>query len=173
MTLETERLIIRPPQEKDTDDYLSFCNSEFVLKYNAMTPRTREQVAASFAGGDGNMLLLELKETNRVIGAVCIDDDSLRWEVNSRELSYFIHEDFARKGYMKEALAAVIRHLFEEEKPDCIAARSFAPNEASKALLRSLGFHQDGLIPRCVKGYGGIVFDDTLWSLLREEYEFL
>jgi len=99
-----------------------------------------------------------------------IDNDSLRWDVNSKELSYFISKAFSRQGYMKEALKAVIRYLFETEKLACIAARSFTPNEASRALLASLGFHQDGLIPHCVKGYKGIIFDDTLWSLLREEY---
>ena len=168
--LETAHLIIRQPKPEDADDYLSFCNSEFVLRYNAMTPRTEEQVKEQFSSPDENAFVLELKETGKVIGFVSVDEDSLRWDVNSRELSYFISEPFSRRGYMKEALIAIIRHLFEVEKTDCIAARSFAPNEASRALLVSLGFHQDGLIPHCVKGYKGIIFDDTLWSLLGTEY---
>ncbi|MBQ4050569.1 MAG: GNAT family N-acetyltransferase [Oscillospiraceae bacterium] len=170
MKLETPRLIIRQPKPDDANDYLSFCNSEFVLRYNAMTPRTKEQIDEQFSRENNGFLLLELKETGKVIGAVFIDDDSLRWDVNSKELSYFISKAFSRQGYMKEALKAVIRYLFETEELACIAARSFTPNEASRALLASLGFHQDGLIPHCVKGYKGIIFDDTLWSLLREEY---
>ena len=173
MKLETERLHIRPPQKSDADDYMTFCNSEFVLQYNAMTSRTKEQVEEQFSAPDESTFVLELKETGKVIGVVSIEEDSLRWDVNSRELSYFISEAFSRQGYMKEALTAVIRHLFETEELDCVAARSFAPNKASKALLASLGFHQDGLIPHCVKGYQDIVFDDTLWSLLRKEYTAL
>lgn len=169
--LETERLILRPTQAKDVDDYLEFCNSEFVLRYNAMTVKTREEVAERFARKEEpwHTFMLEHKETGKVIGVVFTEEDSLRWGVKSKEVSYFINEAFARQGYMKEALRAVVGHLFEVMNLDCVAARSFAPNEASRKLLCSLGFHQDGLIPRCVNGYGGIIFDDVLYSLMREE----
>lgn len=174
MTLDTERLILRSPDERDVDDYLEFCNSEFVMRYNAMTPRSREQVQAQFArdaaSGEGTVVL-ELKATRKVIGAIFVSDDSLRWDVESKELSYFISETYSRQGYMKEALHAIISHLFEREELECVSARSFAPNEASRRLLISLGFHQDGLIPRCVRGYGGIVFDDAIYSVFRGEFQ--
>lgn len=172
MYLETERLILRRPEARDVDDYMEFCNSEFVMRYNAMTPKSREEILERFAAQmpEGNTFLMEHKETGKVIGAIFTDEDSLRWGVASRELSYFISEACSRRGYMKEALHAVIGHLFASEDLECIAARSFAPNMASRKLLASLGFHQDGLIPRCVKGYGDVIFDDTLHSLFREEF---
>ena len=46
MYLETERLILRKPQMTDVDDYMEFVNSEFVMRYNAMTPVTREKAEA-------------------------------------------------------------------------------------------------------------------------------
>ena len=171
MYIETERLILRPAQEKDADDYMEFCNSDFVLRYNAMTVKTKEEVVKQFAQQEEpwHTLVMEHKQTGKVIGVVCTDEDSLRWDVNSKEVSYFICEKFARQGYMKEALGALIKYLFEEQNLDCVTARSFAPNEASRNLLTSLGFHQDGLLPHCVKGYGGVIFDDALYSLMREE----
>ena len=170
MRIETNRLILRPPTPADVDDFMEFRNSEFVLRYNAMTPTTAERTLAQFSRtGDSDTLLMELKESGKVIGAVFWEEDSLRWQVPSKELSYFLSEDYARKGYMKEALRALIAHLFQTENLTCIAARSFAPNTASRALLESLGFHQDGLVRKCVKGYGGEIFDDTLYSLFREE----
>lgn len=169
MKLETARLILRAPAPADADAFLEFRNSEFVLRYNAMTPASREKTLAQFSEPH-NTLLMELKETGKVIGAVFWEEDSLRWGVASRELSYFLSEAYARRGYMKEALHALIAHLFETEHLTCIAARSFAPNTASRALLESLGFHRDGLIRQCVKGYGDVIFDDALYSLLREEF---
>lgn len=169
MRLETERLILRRPEARDVDDYIAFRDSEFVMRYNAMTVKSREETLAQFTEAE-NTLFLELKETGRVIGAVFTGEDSLRWGVASRELSYFMDEAYTRRGYMKEALHAVIAHLFAAEGLECVAARSFAPNEASRKLLASLGFHQDGLIPRCVKAYGDIVYDDTLHSLFRQEF---
>lgn len=172
MKLETARLILRSPAPADVEDFLEFRNSEFVLRYNAMTPASREKTLAQFAQQpeQGNCLLLEQKATGTVIGAVFWEEDSLRWGIPSKELSYFIHKAHTRKGYMKEALRALIAWLFETENLTCVAARSFAPNTASRALLESLGFHQDGLIRKCVKGYGDVIFDDSVYSLFREEF---
>lgn len=167
MKLETARLILRHPQLEDVADYLEFCNTEFVLRYNAMTPRTAEQMQRRFSEEQVDTLVIEHKKDGKVIGEISVEDDSVRWGVESKELSYFIHEAYSRQGYMKEALQAVIDYLFTQEKVECVSARCFAPNEASLALLKSLGFHQDGYIPRCVKGYKDQIFDDTLHSLFR------
>ena len=173
MILETERLILRKPEEKDVDDYMEFVNSEFVNRYNAMTPVTREKAQARFreAGDDLSTIAIELKETGKVIGMIYTDEDSLRYGVASKEFSYFLREEEARRGYMKEALSALIDHFFTEEKLSCVAARCFAPNVASQRLLESLGFTRDGVVRKCVRGYKDIVFDDCLYSLMREDWK--
>ena len=169
MKLETARLILRPPKSEDAESYLNIHNSEFAMKYNAMTPKTLETVRKQFSEpDDSDMLIIELRETGAVVGSVCVEEDSIRWGVASKELSYFLGEQYSRKGYMKEALGAVIDYLFETENLLCVSARSFAPNTASRKLLESLGFIQNGYIPACVKGYGDIIFDDTLYSLFRK-----
>ena len=167
MKLETKRLILRAPEVTDAADYLEFCNSEFVLRYNAMTLKTREKVEKYLTDCRNEILVLQHKETGKVIGEINMNEDSLRYGVDAKELSYMLREDYSRQGYMKEALQAVIEYLFTQEKVECVSARCFAPNEASLALLRSLGFHQDGYIPRCVKGYQDQIFDDTLHSLFQ------
>ncbi len=172
MYLETKRLILRKPESADVPDYMEFVNSEFVNRYNAMSPMTREKAEAQFANApdDGSVLALELKQTGKVIGMVYVQEDSLRYGVASKEISYFLREEEAQKGYMKEALKALIAHLFETENLTCVAARCFAPNVASQHLLESLGFRQEGLIRQCVKGYNDTIFDDCLYSLLREDW---
>lgn len=165
MKLETKRLILRHPETQDAADYLEFCNTEFVLRYNAMTLKTREKVEKYLKDCREEILVLQLKESGKVIGEVNINEDSLRYGVEAKELSYMLREEYSRQGYMKEALQAVIDYLFHQEKVTCVSARCFAPNEASLALLKSLGFRQDGYIPHCVKGYEGRIFDDTLHSL--------
>lgn len=173
MYLETNRLILRKPETRDVEAYLEFVNSEFVMRYNAMRPVTREKALRDFseAAGDGTSVMLEEKETGRLIGMIDIHDDSLRYGVNAKEFSYFLREDAARQGFMKEALSALIGYFFEEKHLDLVSARCFAPNVASRRLLESLGFHRDGTVRQCVKGYRDIVYDDCLYSLLREEFE--
>ena len=167
MKLSTARLNLRRPKPGDAAAYTEIHNSEFVLRYKAMMPTTPERMEAKFSDPEylENTLFLEDKETKQLIGAIFLEDDDLRYGVESKALSYFIREDFARKGYMKEAMTAVIEYLFREEHLACISVRVFAPNVASRALLKSLGFQENGIIPRCVKGYGGIVFDDVIHTL--------
>lgn len=171
MYLETEHLILRKPEVADVEDYLEFVNSEFVLRYNAMTEVTEEKARAQFenAKDDLSVIAMELKATGKVIGMIYTGEDSLRYGVESREISYFLREEEARKGYMKEALGALIHHFFAEEKVTCVAARCFAPNVASQRLLESLGFSREGVVRKCVKGYGDVIFDDCLYSLMRHE----
>ena len=172
MYLETERLILRKPQMTDVDNYMEFVNSEFVMRYNAMTPVTREKAEAQFAdtGDDFSAIAIEAKESGKIIGMIYTGEDSLRYGVASKEFSYFLRQEEARKGYMKEALRALIQQFFTEEKLTCVSARCFVPNVASQRLLESLGFHRDGVVRRCVKGYQDKVFDDCLYSLMQSEW---
>ena len=171
MQLETQRLILRKPELTDVDDYMEFVNSRFVMRYNAMEPVTREKAEAEFANtrDDLGTLVLELKATGKVIGMIYTHPDSLRYQVASKEFSYFLREEEAGKGYMKEALGCLIAHLFEAEQLSCVAARCFLPNVASRRLLESLGFQREGVIRKCVKGFEDTVFDDCLYSLMKED----
>ena len=173
MQLETNRLILRTPELHDAQDYTYIHNSEFVLRYNAMQPTTPERMERAFADPEylETAVFLEEKETGKLIGAIFLEDDDLRYGVASVSVSYFIDEAYCRKGYMKEALSAVLTYLFKTRELECVCARAFAPNIASRALLKSLGFQENGIIPRCVKGYSGQVFDDVIHTLFPKEKE--
>ena len=172
MQLITERLILRSPKPEDAQSYCAIHNSEFVLRYNAMMPTNPERMEKRFADPDycNDAVFLEEKNSGALIGAIFLEEDDLRYGVASRGLSYFIREDHSRKGYMKEAMQGVIAWFFETEDLECISARAFAPNTASRALLRSLGFQENGIIPRCVKGYGDVIFDDVIHTLFRADF---
>lgn len=170
MYLETERLIIRRPKPEDVEDILQFRNSEFVLKYNCMRIYSREDIISRILP-DPHALAIVKKETGKVIGMISVEDDSVRSpSIPSKELSYYLCEQETRKGYMREALQAVIRHLFTQENMECIGVRVFTDNEASNRLALALGFHKEGVVRRCVKAYKDVIYDDTLYSLLREEF---
>ena len=172
MNLTTKRMILRSPEIGDAENYCVIHNSEFVLRFNAMAPTTAERMASKFADPDycNNTVFLEETETGHLIGAIFLEEDDLRYGVVSKGISYFIREDYTRQGFMKEAMTAVIAYLFAAEELECVSARAFAPNTASRALLRSLGFQENGVIPRCVKGYGDVVYDDVIHTLFPENF---
>ena len=172
MKLETKRLILRRPCPEDATAYVAIHNSQFVLRYNAMAPTRAERMAVKFTDPEyaDNALFLEEKESGKLIGAIFLEEDDLRYGVASKSLSYFIDEASSRKGYMKEAMQSLLGELFRKEDLDCVSARAFAPNTPSRALLKSLGFTENGIIPRGVKGYGDVVFDDVIHTLFREDF---
>lgn len=171
MYFETRSLVLRKPVISDADDYMEFVNSEFVQCYNAMTPVEREKAETEFANApdDFSVVAIELKKTGRVIGMIFVQEDSLRYGVASKEISYFLREEESGKGYMKEALEALISYLFDTKKLTCVSARCFLPNVASQRLLESLDFRREGVVRKCVKGYHDIIFDDCIYSLMRED----
>ena len=171
--METERLTIRNAKPIDVDDIFEMRSSEFVLKYNAMETMTYEQAKAQVDKDtmSENVFYLELKDAGKVIGTIYLEEDSLRYGVNSISLSYYLNENYARKGYMTEAMGRIIKYIFDIRQVDVISARVFSENIASQRLLKKLGFVNEGCIRRCVKGYKDVIYDDLIFSMLREEYQ--
>ena len=100
----------------------------------------------------------------------CVGPHAISFLNQSADIGYWLRTSETGKGYMKEAMQAVIKYLFQEENLECVSARAFAPNTASRALLKSLGFAENGIIPRCVKGYTGEIFDDVIHTLFSADF---
>lgn len=173
--LQTQKLLLRRPREQDGEELLAIRNSPFVLRCNAMEPMDGDGMAQAlrlWSRNEGAFCLEEL-ESGRVVGMVFFGEDSLRYRVPSRELSYYLGQDFSRKGYMSQALRTLIPYAMEHWDLQVITARVFAGNTPSLGLMERLGFVREGCLRRCVQGYGGVVHDDVLLSLLREELDRL
>ena len=159
---ETKRIIIRNGNELDIEDIKEFRNSEFVLRYNAMSISNEEMILKEIS----QSYVLYEKNIHKTIGVISIEEDSLRYDVNSKCISYYLNEKYARQGYMYEALHTIIQELLKEN--DIISARVFVGNDASKKLLEKLGFTLEGTLRHAVKGYQDIIFDDQLFSITKE-----
>lgn len=166
--METERLILRGARPGDAEELYEIRNSEYVLQYNCMTKVSMEELKAMESS---NTFHIELKESKKIIGIIDLDQDSLRYKVNSLTVSYYLGEEYASKGYMTEALREIIRYAFEERQAEVLSVRVFKDNMASRRLVEKLDFVYEGCIRRCVKAYGDIIHDDMIYSILKEEYE--
>lgn len=165
----TERLQLHPPCKQDTAPLLAIRNSPFVLRYNAMRPLTLPQMEQQLSELHDSMLVLSCKDSGLIIGAAFFSPDQMRYQTGSLCLSYYLGESWCRHGYMSEALAALIPQLFSQGA-QLLCARCFSPNTASRALLAKLGFQLEGCLRHAVLGYGGIIYDDCLYSILKEEF---
>lgn len=163
--LETERLILRNGKQEDIHHFLGIRNSAFVLKYNAMEICDEEQLFKEISDN----FVLERKNDHKIIGFIGIEKDMLRYGVTSACISYYLEEKEAKHGYMNEALKSMLSYLFEQGI-EIVGARVFVGNDASVSLLKKLGFTHEGTLRHAVQGYGGIIYDDQLFSLLKEEW---
>lgn len=172
MLLETERLIIRSAKPEDAEDLHPIRHSQFVMQYNCMKPMTLDEfrVMLEQNRNEDSRLHVELKETGKVIGMIGAEEDDLRYQVDAIMIDYYLGERYARRGYMTEALAALMKHLFEKKNVELISARVFGENAASEALLKKLGFIHEGTLRKGVRTHDGAVHMDKLFSILREEY---
>ena len=162
--IETNRLILRKGNMNDVDDVFEFRNSDFVLKYNCLNIASKQDIFREIS----NSLVLYEKQMNKVIGIISIHEDELRYGVKSMCISYYMNEIYTRKHYMFEALISLVEELFKCGC-DVVSARVFAPNIASIGLLKKLGFSHEGTLKYAVKGYQDIIYDDCLFSKIREK----
>lgn len=164
--LETERLILRQGRNQDFKDVKNFRNSDFVRKYNMLKIADEKEICDELA----HSLVMVEKASQKVIGVLEIERDHLRYGVRCACLSYYMDEKKTQRGYMHEALKALISDLFTQGY-DVVSARVFLGNDASVRVLKRLGFQQEGTLRHAVLNFEGIVFDDQLFSILKEEWE--
>ena len=171
MELSTARLQLRSLCETDLERFYDLYHTEFVQRYNCMQPMDRAQTASYLAAQRDSDKQLAITLPEGLIGMVYIHEDSLRHGVNSIEVSYWLGESYSRRGYMTEALSAVLERLFTVDGYASVTARAFGENEDSMALLRGLGFIQEGRLCRAIRTRDGAVYDDVLFSLTREDWQ--
>jgi RimJ/RimL family protein N-acetyltransferase len=85
------------------------------------------------------------------------------------ELGYRILPDLHRKGYAREAVAAVIGYLIAEHGIHRFVGVAASPNLASVKLLRSLGFRQEGHLRQSFLCHGEWL-DDDYYALLSSDW---
>ncbi|KOX91407.1 GCN5 family acetyltransferase [Haloarcula rubripromontorii] len=88
----------------------------------------------------------------------------------SAELAYWVHPDHHSQGYGSDAALQMVRYAFEDRNMRRIHARAGSFNEASAALLESLGFEHEGT-RREAAWYRGEYHDMELYGLLRDEWD--
>jgi [ribosomal protein S5]-alanine N-acetyltransferase len=89
----------------------------------------------------------------------------------SAGVGYFTGADYRQQGYTKEALGLLLNYLFKIVGLNKVMADTGAFNQASIALLKSLGFQQEGCL-RQHQLLDGVLHDQLLFSILAQEWKW-
>ena len=112
-------------------------------------------------------LLFFAKSESRFIRAAVQLNHIVYGISRSAKIGYSVDKDYHRQGYGKEAVASVINYAFKAMNLHRIEANIAFDNEASLALVASLGFAYEGVC----KGYlriNGKWEDHLRYALLNE-----
>ncbi len=157
---------LRHARLSDLDDYKRIRNSYVVLRYNCMSPLDDESSLYYLKNDIENQYCLFLDLDGKMIGAIYFNEDDLRYGIDALSVSYFLDEQYIGHGYMTQALKQALDIVFESDI-ELVSARVFSCNTDSQKLLLRLGFKQEGYLHQAVRGYGNVIYDDTLWVLLK------
>lgn len=175
-TLHTERLSLRAMHVIDAEDMFDYAKRPEVTKYLLWREHediyfTRDYlryIGQRYALGDFYDWAVIERESRRMIGTCGFT--KIDTQNNSAEIGYVLNPDFHRRGFGSEAVKRILKFGFEELNLNRIEARFMLGNEASLALMNSVGMTFEGYMRDLVfvKGSYRTV---GVSSILRSEYE--
>jgi RimJ/RimL family protein N-acetyltransferase len=137
MILKTERLVLRRVRAEDVDDLHAAFSRPEAMRYWATPEHESIEQTANFVermatSTDADDFVVEYQ--GRAIGKAGA------WQLP--EVGFLLHPDHWGKGLGREAMTAVIDHLFATHPIDALTAEADPRNDASIGLLTSLGFRE-------------------------------
>lgn len=173
--LETERLILREMKSNDKEDIFQSFSDENVTKYFSMNPFTSvkdsekiiKRAQDLFEQGKGIQWGIVTKEGSNLIGTCGFE--TWRKESFRGEIGYDLRQSHWGKGFMSEALQAIIQYGFEHMGLNRIEATTRSDNTRSINMLYRLGFKMEGILRERVY-WEGTFYDQVFVSLLKKEW---
>jgi RimJ/RimL family protein N-acetyltransferase len=147
-TLTTTRLTLRSLRPEDFASLTAAVNNPRVARnllrvpwpYHLDHARMFYDHTRALPWGSASFAIIAYAQPAMIIGMAGYQSDGC-----SAELGYWLAEPFWGRGYMREAVGAVIAHAFRETRRlDRLCSRCAIDNEASRRLLVGFGFRSTG-----------------------------
>ena len=175
--LETERLVLRPTNISDAEQmYNNWASDPEVTKYLLWQPHADIEVTKGIlVNWDKENEKLDYyhwgivdKETGQIIGtggALGINERH-----HSTELGYCMSRAQWGKGYMSEAVAAIIKHLFNTVGLNRITACHDISNVGSGRVMQKCGMVFEGIQRQAYYCDRRGFYDLACYAILRDYY---
>jgi RimJ/RimL family protein N-acetyltransferase len=150
--IETDRLILRPPALADAESiFQTYAQDPEVTRYLTWRPHTSitetleflSGCLAAWQGAQRFPYVVTLKGADSAIGMIEIRLDSFKAEVG-----YGMGRAYWGKGYMTEALRALITWALAQPRIYRVWAICDVDNLASARVLEKAGMQREGLLRR-------------------------
>jgi len=173
--ITTERVVLRWVSENDIDSLYEIFSDPQVMRYWATPPYTTREAAVELqreiASGNENETMIKwglaLRDSDRLIGTTTLFN--LNIDNGRAEIGYALGRAHWGKGYMNEALQALLTHAFEVMQLRRLEADVDPRNAGSIRTLERLGFQREGFL-RERWHVAGEIQDALFYGLLRREF---
>ena len=177
LTFETERLVMRPWQMSDIEEFFHYAKNPHIGPAAGWKPAANreesEKTLQDFCENPNEVCAVTLKATGRAIGSLGLHPDEKRDSTLgnvTRMLGYVLDEPYWGKGYMTEAVRGALRFAFDKLGLELVSVYHFPFNDRSRRVIEKCGFRYDGTLRRAFLRYDGAVLDDVLYSMTRDEF---
>jgi [ribosomal protein S5]-alanine N-acetyltransferase len=156
LRIDTERMILRLPLHSDFRPWseLRAASRDFLIPWEptwAADHLSRKGfanrvywAARSQAGGMAVPLFMFSRTTGEILGGITLDNIR-RGPAQSGTMGYWIGQTYARQGYMREAIHAVVHHAFNTLDLSRVEAACLPENAPSRGVLEKSGFKYEGV----------------------------
>lgn len=154
--IDTERMMLRPPVHSDFRAWATLReqSAEFLKPWEpswSSDHLTRKGFVnrvywanRSISQGTALPLFLERRTDRQLLGAITLDNIR-RGPAQAGTIGYWIGESYARQGFMREALTALVHHAFEVLDLSRLESACLPENTASRGLLEKCGYKYEGV----------------------------
>ena len=179
LTLETERLLLRPASRADLDAVQTWAADAENVKYMSWGPNTRQETWNFLVECEAAALetprmkydfVAVLKETGRVIGSCGV---YLEKNGSTGMLGWILHREFHGLGLGTELARALVAFGFEQLGLHRIYAYCYADNRASSRVMEKAGLRREGrsVKSELLRNSSPDDWRDIDWyAILKEEY---
>jgi ribosomal-protein-alanine N-acetyltransferase len=177
--IETERMTLRLPQHNDWKAWaeLRVASAEHLtpwepvwaedhLTRKAFTNRVYWAQRAETQGTALPMLLIR-RGDQQLLGAITLDNIR-RGPAQAGTIGYWVGKPFIRRGYMHEAVLAMVHQAFTMLDLSRIESACLPENLASRGVLEKSGFKYEGVAQSYLQ-IGGRWRNHVLYSSLRND----
>ncbi|MGG5570055.1 GNAT family N-acetyltransferase [Myroides odoratimimus] len=172
-TIETERLYLRHTEPNDIDTVFSLLSNSEVMKYiPAPLAQTTEEAKQYISSLDKRMedkecisWAIELKEEKIMIGTIGLY--RMKLEHHRTEVGYMSLPDFNGRGYITEALKAVIEYAFHSLQFHSLEAVIDPNNIGLQKVLEKCGFEKEAHFKENWF-FNGLFLDSLVYSKLNK-----
>lgn len=168
--LSGERLTLNTVEEEDLDAFArARSDPDLRVPLSIDTPGNRSTLEEfheeTVSGGDGAWFVASVD--GETVGAVAFT--GLHESAGKGDLAYWVLPEHQGEGYGGEAVELLLEYGFDELRLHRVRADCIATNDASRGLLESLGFTQEGRFREAAFQEGTHV-DVLRYGLLADEW---